>query len=226
MRSRRGGRPERQVVRAVMVVVHHHELLAAEERHLPVAELLDRLGQCQRDLAQSLDGVGGHAGAARTLASGLIGAGQQPPPDRGAPRRAAPGRHHPEGRADRGQPLGVPVQIVGARPDPARPLVDLLDEPLLARQPAPHVVGRRVDDDLDLVPPALGEVLLDGGDRVEAGGFIERLLELSTSATRSIRRIRRASTVCDQPSRYHLPNRTTIAHGSTSMSRTLSGPSR
>jgi hypothetical protein len=57
-------------------------------------------------------------------------------------------------------------------------LVDRLEAGQLARDPALHVVDGGVHHDLDLVGPALGEVLLDRGHGVEVGRCLERLGEL------------------------------------------------
>ena len=76
-------------------------------------------------------------------------------------------------------------------------------------------------DRLNSFTAAMHEELRDA-----LGNLGEARVVVLTAVTRSIRRIRRAPAVCDQPSRYHLPKRTTTAHGSTSISRTFSGPSR
>ena len=77
--------------------------------------------------------------------------GQHPAPHDGDLLAQRDGPDHPERSRDAGQPLGVPVQLVGAAEQPGRVLVDRLETGQLARDPAPHVLDRGVDDDLDLV---------------------------------------------------------------------------
>ena len=96
--------------------------------------------------------------------------------------------------------------------------------PRLRRQPAAHLLERRVDLHLDGVRPALRHLLLERAERVEVRRRRERLGQHLDRVTRSMRYIRRASAACDQPSTYHRPCRTTTAHGSTWRVRSRCGP--
>ena len=87
-----------------------------------------------------------------------------------------------------------------------------------ARGIAPrHGIDRRVDDDLDVVLPADGEMVLEHGDRIEIGRRFERVVEDLDGAD-PVDPVRPpASCACDRHSKYHRPWRTTTAHGSTSV---------
>src|SRR3954462_5964954 len=85
--------------------------------------------------------------------------------------------HDPEGRRAPGELLGVPGGIAGAAGQAGRLVTEALEPADGAGQaPADQVEGP-VEDDLDLVLPADGEVFLDGGDRVEIPRWLESVLQ-------------------------------------------------
>src|SRR3954469_23053224 len=90
--------------------------------------------------------------------------------------------HDPEGRRAPGELLGVPGGIAGAAGQAGRLVAEALELPDGAGQaPADQVEGR-VDDDLDVVLPADGEVFLDRRDRVEVAGWFERAVQDADTA--------------------------------------------
>ena len=84
--------------------------------------------------------------------------------------------HDPIRHRYRGELLRVPHRVAGGGDQAGRVAVDCLESTKGAEASA-WLCRWGVDDDLDLVLPADGEVLLEHGDGVEFGGRTERVVE-------------------------------------------------
>ena len=125
-----------------------------------------------------------------------------------------------ERRREGGEPPDVPVRVVRRGPQPRPALVVRFQPAQVPRQPPLDVLRPGVDEHVDRVGPALGQVILQGSPRASrSGGGVNIPGRGSAAAIRSTRSTRRACRVRDQPSRYHRLCRSTTAHGSMSISR-------
>ena len=160
------------------------------------------------------------AGAARVQLDRLRrqpAASSRRPSSRTASRTSSPATTR-NGTGSSASPSAYDAALLVLPVQPGGLLVDRLEPAEVPGQPA-DPLERRLDDHLDRVVPADGEVLLEGGDRVEVG----RRAEAGVEHPRRCHPVDPVgagapSEWCDQQSRYHRPWRTTMAHGSTTLS--------
>src|SRR5947207_6913787 len=103
--------------------------------------------------------------------------GQQPLPENAHGVADLGALHDPVRRRYHGQLFGVPGRVAGAADQAGGGGVERFEPSDSAGNAAHHGVERRVDDDLDVVLPPDGQMLLEHGDRVEVSGWAERAVE-------------------------------------------------
>lgn len=98
---------------------------------------------------------------------------QQPLPEdaRGLLELGAP--HDLVRRRDRRELFGVPHRVAGAADESGGLGIERLEQSDGAGKATRHGFNRCVDDNLDVILPSDGEVLLENGDRVEVSGWAE-----------------------------------------------------
>ena len=109
--------------------------------------------------------------------AGLVRRREHAPAQRAHARAQLGAAEHPEATGIDREPLRVPGRVARRAHQPGRRAVHRLDPAQVPRQPRCARCARRLEEHVDLVLPADGQVRLELGHRVEVLGRRERLVE-------------------------------------------------